>query len=50
MTTAPDKIAAFFALLDQRQREHETEKAQERKDEQEKRLKRIRAWWLDAAQ
>ena len=50
INTQTDKLAAFFALLDKRQRDHEAQKAQERKDNEDKKLKRIRAWWLEAAQ
>ena len=50
MTTNPDKITAFFALLDKRQRDHEAEKARERKEEQDKKLARLRPWWLESAQ
>ena len=44
------KLAAFFTLLDKRRKDHEAAKAQERKDKEDKKLKRIRAWWLEAAQ
>lgn len=44
------RLAAFFALLDKRQKDHEAEKAQERKEQEDKKLARIRAWWLEAAQ
>lgn len=49
MSTPPDKLAAFFALLDQRSKEEEARKAQERKEANDRRLKTVRAWWLDAA-
>ena len=45
-----DKLTAFFALLDKRQRDHEAEKAQERKDKEDKKLARLKPWWLEAAQ
>lgn len=48
--TTPDKLAAFFALLDKRQQAEEVRKAQERKDEQDKRLAKIRPWWTLASQ
>ena len=48
--TQPDKIAAFFALLDQRQREHEAEKAKERKEKEDGKLARLRPWYLESAQ
>lgn len=50
MSSNPDKLAAFFALLDKRQRDHEAEKARERKEVEDKKLKRIRAWWQEASQ
>lgn len=50
MIPAPDKLAAFFALLDQRQRDEQARQAQERKDEQDKRLARLRPWWQQASQ
>lgn len=50
MTTNPDKLAAFFALLDKRQREHEAEKAKERQAKEDKKLAKLRPWWLEAAQ
>jgi len=49
MTTNPDKLAAFFALLDKRSKEHEARLAQERKDREDKKLARIRPWWLTSA-
>lgn len=45
-----DKLAAFFALLDKRQKDHEAEKAQERKEQEDKKLAKLRPWWLEAAQ
>lgn len=55
MTTAPqpanpDKLAAFFALLAQRQRDEEARRAQERKDKEDKKLARLRPWWIESAQ
>ena len=50
MTTDADKLAAFFALLDQRQREHAAKQAEERKAAEDKKLARLRPWWQDAAQ
>jgi len=50
MTPNPDKLAAFFALLDKRQREEEARKAQERKAAEDKRLARIRPWYMEASQ
>ena len=45
-----DKLAAFFALLDKRQKDHEAAKAQERKDKEDKKLAKLRPWWQDFAQ
>jgi len=53
MTTAPqqpDKLAAFFALLDQRQQAEEARQAQERKDREDKKLARLSPWWVESAQ
>lgn len=53
MTTAPqqlDPLAAFFALLDQRQQAEEARQAQERKDREDKKLARLRPWWIESAQ
>lgn len=50
MKAQTDKIAAFFALLDKRQREHEAEKARERKDREDAKLARLKPWWTQAAQ
>lgn len=47
---SPDKLAAFFALLDQRQRDEEAKQAQERKDREDKKLARLRPWWIESAQ
>lgn len=44
------KLAAFFALLDQRQRDEEARQAQERKDREDKKLARLRPWWMESAQ
>lgn len=46
----PDKLAAFFALLDKRQREHEAQKAQERRDAEDRKLARLKPWWIESAQ
>lgn len=40
-----DKLAAFFALLDKRQRDEEERQAQERKDAEERKLARLKPWW-----
>lgn len=50
MTTAQQKLTAFFALLDKRQKEHLAKQAQERKDHEDKRIDRIKPWWLEASQ
>ena len=47
---AKANVAAFFALLNKRQRDHEAQKAQERKDNEDKKLARLRPWWQDFAQ
>lgn len=44
------KLAAFFALLDKRQRDHEAEKARERREQEDKKLARLKPWWLQSAQ
>ncbi len=46
----PDPLAAFFALLDQRQRDEEARQAQERKDREDKKLARLNPWWMESAQ
>lgn len=46
----PDPLAAFFALLDQRQRDEEARQAQERQDREDHKLAKIRPWWVEAAQ
>lgn len=48
--SSSDKLAAFFALLDKRQRDHEEQKARERKEQEDKKLARIRPWWQEASQ
>lgn len=55
MTATPQpadapKLAAFFALLDQRQQAEEARQAQERKDREDKKLARLRPWWMESAQ
>ena len=47
---ADQKLAAFFALLDKRQRDHEAEKARERREKEDKKLAKLRPWWQDFAQ
>lgn len=48
--TTPDKLAAFFALLDKRQQAEEARKAQERRDKEDKKLARLKPWWTLASQ
>jgi hypothetical protein len=50
MTTATDKLAAFFALLDKRQRDEEARQAQERKEKEDGKLARLKPWYLESAQ
>lgn len=46
----PDKLAAFFALLDKRQRAEEERQAQERKNAEDRKLARLKPWWTQSAQ
>jgi len=48
--TTPDKLAAFFALLDRRTKEHEKQQAEERKAKEDKKLARLKPWWTLASQ
>ena len=50
MNSKPDKLAAFFALLAKRQREHEAKQAQESKDAEDRKLARLKPWWTQSAQ
>jgi len=50
MTPNPDKLAAFFALLDRRTKEHEKQQAEERKAKEDKKLARLKPWWTLASQ
>lgn len=50
VNTQPDKLAAFFALLEKRQRDHEAEKARERKEQEDKKLARLKPWYVQASQ
>jgi len=43
----PDKLAAFFALLAQRQREQEARQAQERREAEDRKLARLKPWWWE---
>lgn len=40
-----EKLAAFFALLAQRQRAEEERQAQERRDAEDRKLARLKPWW-----
>lgn len=50
MTPNPDKLAAFFALLDKLQRDHEAKKAEERREKEDKKLARLKPWYMQASQ
>lgn len=50
MTSNPDKLAAFFALLDQRQRDEQTRQEQERKEKEDGKLTRLKPWYMQASQ
>lgn len=50
MTTPPEKLADFFALLAKRWQEHEAEQERERKEKEDRKLAKLQPWWLDAAQ
>ncbi len=50
MTTNHDKLAAFFALLTKRQAEHEAAEAQARKDAEDRKLAKLKPWYLESAQ
>lgn len=47
---ADQKLAAFFALLEKRQRDHEEQKARERKEAEDRKLARLKPWWQNASQ
>lgn len=49
-TDNPDKLAAFFALLDKRQRDEQERKAQERKEKEDGKLARLKPWYMQASQ
>lgn len=40
----------FFTLLDKLRAEREERERQERKSREDKKLARLRPWWIDAAQ
>lgn len=50
MTAPEQKLTTFFALLDKRQKERLEKLAAERKDREDKKLARIKPWWLEASQ
>jgi hypothetical protein len=50
MTTNTEKLAAFFALLAKRQAEQEAAQAQERRDREDKKLAKLKPWYLESAQ
>lgn len=50
MKTDAEKLAAFFALLDKRQRENEAERAKERQEKEDAKLARVKPWWQEASQ
>lgn len=50
MTTNPDKLAAFFALLDKRTKENEEKQAQERREKEDRKLARLKPWYMQSAQ
>lgn len=43
-------LESFLAVLETKRAQHEETKRQERKDREDKKLSRLRPWWLDAAQ
>jgi hypothetical protein len=45
-----EKLAAFFALIAKRQAEHEAAQAQERRDREDKKLAKLKPWYLESAQ
>lgn len=47
---ADQKLDAFFALLDKRQQDHEAEKARERREAEDKKLARLKPWYMQASQ
>jgi hypothetical protein len=42
-----DKLTTFFALLAQRQREHEARQAQERREAEDRKLAKLKPWWQE---
>jgi hypothetical protein len=50
MTTNPEKLAAFFALLAKRQVEHEAAQAQERKAKEDRKLAKLKPWYMQSSQ
>jgi hypothetical protein len=47
MNQQTDKLAAFFALLAQRQREQEARQAQERREAEDRKLAKLKPWWQE---
>jgi hypothetical protein len=50
MIPNPEKLAAFFALIAKRQAEQEARQAQERRDREDKKLAKLKPWYLESAQ
>lgn len=50
MSSNAQKLAAFFALLDKRQRENEAKKAKERQEQEDRKLARLKPWWQESSQ
>ena len=48
--SSESKLDAFFALLAKRQQDHEAEKARERKEAEDKKLARLKPWYVQASQ
>jgi hypothetical protein len=47
MTTKAEKIATFFALLAQRQRDEEARQAQEKREAEDRKLAKLKPWWQE---
>ena len=51
MSTQPKAtLESFLAVLENKRTQHEEKERQNRKDNEDKKLSRLRPWWLDAAQ
>jgi hypothetical protein len=46
----PDKLERLLATLDKLRVERERREAQERKTHEDKKLAKLRPWWVEAAQ